>query len=254
MRGPFSLEKIHLSTGMHVSFDGRCYELLLDEPLGRGTMRTFVVSPWFLASTVDFEVERCPNLLPPQDGDAGRLLDDTWFSMNFCMEGRCEVLVPSEGFAVVGAGDFCVGHARTQPDEFRYPSGRYRGVELFVSTRVLRGPLLRGVGRDGDSAGCVGGRAGYDGGVLGGLGAERRDGAHRRRCRAFGRRALQDRPHGTSVRPVHAGFLRSAPTDVPHAGADGHGVRRARRGGARARRAPRRACPRPPLRRGGRPR
>lgn len=149
MREPFSLEKIHLSTGMRVSFDGRCYELSLDEPLGRGTMRTFVVSPWFLASTVDFEVERCPNLLPPQEGDAGRLLDDTWFSMNFCMEGRCEVLVPSEGFAVVGAGDFCVGYARTQPGEFRYPLGRYRGVELFVSTRVLRDPSFAALAETG---------------------------------------------------------------------------------------------------------
>ena len=149
MREPFSLEKIHLSTGMHVSFDGRCYELSLGEPLGRGAMRTFVVSPWFLASTVDFEVERCPNLLPPQEGDAGRLLDDTWFSMNFCMEGRCEVLVPSEGFAVVGADDFCVAHARTQPGEFRYPSGRYRGVELFVSTRVLRDPSFAALAETG---------------------------------------------------------------------------------------------------------
>ena len=150
MRGPFSLEKIHLSTGMHVSFDGRCYELLLDEPLGRGTMRTFVVSPWFLASTVDFEVERCPNLLPPQDGDAGRLLGRHVVLDELLHGGPLRGAGAVRGLRRGGGGRFlCVGHARTQPDEFRYPSGRYRGVELFVSTRVLRDPSFAALAETG---------------------------------------------------------------------------------------------------------
>ena len=63
-----------------------------------------------------------------------------WLTVNLCWEGRCEVDIPDGGLGVVAAGDLCVSYSRKRPAEFRYPSGRYRGVELFVNDRVAEEP------------------------------------------------------------------------------------------------------------------
>ena len=36
----------------------------------------------------------------------------------------------------------CISCSQERPAEFRYPSGRYRGVEVFVNTRIARSPLF----------------------------------------------------------------------------------------------------------------
>lgn len=62
--------------------------------------------------------------------------------MNLCLEGRCEVWVPGSGFAVVKEGDCCISGSNAAPDDYRYPLGRYRGVELFVRTDAACDPAL----------------------------------------------------------------------------------------------------------------
>lgn len=65
-----------------------------------------------------------------------------WLTVNLCWEGRCEVDIPDGGLGVVAAGDLCASYSRKRPAEFRYPSGRYRGVELFVNDRVAEEPAF----------------------------------------------------------------------------------------------------------------
>lgn len=116
-------------------------ELALEEPLGCGTMRGRALSAHAFAAVVDFSCSLCP-VIPTAQGRSGWLAGDTWFSINLCLEGRCEVDIPHTGLAVVSAGDLCISHSRHMPDVYRYPLGRYRGIELFVSTDVVNDPAF----------------------------------------------------------------------------------------------------------------
>lgn len=132
-----------LAPGMHlISEDaGSCTLVLMDR--GRASkMRFLPVTAHLDASTVDFYVERCPSISGPVAPPAGGS-DDVWFTVNYCLEGRCEVVVPAGGFVVVEPGDVCVSYSDRLPEEFSYPLGRYRGVELFVSSAVTGDPEFK---------------------------------------------------------------------------------------------------------------
>lgn len=104
----------------------------LDPVLGSGSMIIQRLSPMCFVALVDFACERCPNTpTNPLDTGHGR-----WFTVNCCFEGRCEVSAGSQGFAVVKAGDCCVSCADSWPEEFSYPLGIYRGIELWVNTEL----------------------------------------------------------------------------------------------------------------------
>lgn len=111
--------------------------LTLKPPLGEGAMRLLPICPGFLAATVDFACERCPNVdemaSAPGLGLAGA---GRWMSVNLCLAGRCEVSIPRQGYAVVKAGDCCVSCSNERPEDYRYPLGKYRGVELFLHTAL----------------------------------------------------------------------------------------------------------------------
>lgn len=104
----------------------------LDSTLGSGNMVIRRLSPMCLVALVDFACERCPNM-PSNPLDTGQ---GQWFTVNYCFEGRCEVNAGSRGFAVVKAGDCCVSCADSWPEEFSYPLGVYRGVELWINTEL----------------------------------------------------------------------------------------------------------------------
>lgn len=144
----FSLEDLVVSPGMQlrVTSDG-AYELMLDDPLGSGIMRGRALSPYAFAATVDFTCFRCPNMASAATANSRWFSDGMWFSVNLCLEGRCEVDIPGKGFAVVAAGDVCVSYSHEFPSEFRYPLGRYRGIEVFVNTAIVSEPLFALIGR-----------------------------------------------------------------------------------------------------------
>ncbi len=110
----------------------------LDPALGSGNMVIQRLAPMCLAAIIDFSCERCPNM-PSNPLDTGR---GRWFTVNYCSEGRCEVSVDKQGFAVVKAGDCCVSCADSWPEEFNYPLGVYRGVELWINTELDHDPSL----------------------------------------------------------------------------------------------------------------
>lgn len=113
--------------------------MTLSEPIGQGEMILKCISPWFVAARIDFSCDYCPNMKQDtlQQGH-GR-----WLSINYCEEGRCEVDMGSAGCAVVKAADLCISSADRWPDGFRYPSGRYRGIELWINTDLLNDPSFQ---------------------------------------------------------------------------------------------------------------
>lgn len=104
----------------------------LDPALGGGSMVIQRLAPMCFVALVDFSCERCPNT-PSNPLDTGR---GRWFTVNHCFEGRCEVNAGNQGFAVVKTGDCCVSCADSWPEEFSYPLGIYRGIELWINTEL----------------------------------------------------------------------------------------------------------------------
>lgn len=139
-RNALSPDDLCCAPGMDVTLRDGVYELRLSEPVGSGTMRARTLSPAALCATVDFACTSCPSIAISHLAEREWFTRGTWFTCNLCLEGRCEVSLPPEGFAVVAAGDFCVSCTKEYPHEYRYPSGRYRGIELFVNTLLAEDP------------------------------------------------------------------------------------------------------------------
>ena len=122
---------------MRLEADGSgTFSLELSAPLGKGKMAGYAVSPNVIVSEVDFRCSHCPNMTGPgtvasDDAHSGR-----WFTVNRCIEGRRETVVPDLGVAVVSEGDVCMSASHILPDAFSHPLSRYRGVELFVNTNI----------------------------------------------------------------------------------------------------------------------
>ena len=154
------LSDLIILKGMTLSFQNeRMVELKLSNPIGKGTMTGYILSPHVVVCLVDFACEECPNMMPASQFSGNDIVEhiknatktnsvprstensdaDKWLSINYCIEGRCET-------------DVCVNFSHTSdegyepPRSFRYPLARYVGIEVFVCTEVLNEPefsLLR---------------------------------------------------------------------------------------------------------------
>lgn len=136
--GVFDLTgNLKTSEGMRLETDGSgTFSLELSAPLGKGRTVGYAVSPNVIVSEVDFRCLHCPNMTDPGTVASDGAHSGRWFTVNRCIEGRCETLVPNLGVAVVSEGDVCMSASQVLPDAFSYPLSRYRGVELFVNTNV----------------------------------------------------------------------------------------------------------------------
>ena len=113
--------RLRVASGVELVQDADgVYELVLSHPVGSGCMRGRPLSRDLFVANVDFACERCPNVPEAPSVPLPAFSRGKWLTINLCHEGRCEV----------------------DPAEFRYPSGRYRGVEVFVNTRIARSPLF----------------------------------------------------------------------------------------------------------------
>ena len=60
-----------------------------------------------------------------------------FFKMNYCTSGRCEALLENGRYVYLEEGDFSAD--RNAPKEcFKYPSGRYEGLEIVFNFEILR--------------------------------------------------------------------------------------------------------------------
>lgn len=133
------------------SISNDALELRLGDPVGHGTMRARFASPHVAVATVDFTCEACPSLPFEDKAFSGFWEPGTIFTVNHCLEGRCEVSLAGKGYAIVKPGDFCVSCSDTAPEEYRYPLGRYRGIEVIAHSGCVEDPqfqILRDSGID----------------------------------------------------------------------------------------------------------
>ena len=213
------------------------FELQISKPVGSGSMRGRALSRGLFIALVDFTCTRCPNIPSDTLLQLPSFSSGMWLTVNLCWEGRCEVDIPDGGLGVVAAGDLCASYSLMRPAEFRYPSGRYRGVELFVNDRVAEEPAFSLLGTGENAVRRIARKAG-PAAVL--TGDAELNGRMERLAALLD--ANDDAMAEYEVLGLLLGLQRrdlsTAKTPLPaHACADGDGCRSPRRDGARPQRA-----------------
>lgn len=106
----------------------------------QGQIRQLMCSPWEGVMLWMNDVQT--DFLPVAAADYSGL----W--INYCIDGSCELLIENEGFFYLEAGQLCVGPNKAM-DKFRYPTGRYLGLELFIRETSISnefGQLMEDIG------------------------------------------------------------------------------------------------------------
>lgn len=126
--------------GIEVHTDGISATMTLDGP-EHGSLRLFPLAEGTILSFNRIYT----SLWPLAQTEADNIL-----LLNFCLDGRCEVKLEGEQFAFLSQGLLALGTQQVR-EPYRYPSGHYEGVELFLDLDTLeRQPycLFREVGID----------------------------------------------------------------------------------------------------------
>lgn len=64
------------------------------------------------------------------------LISDRILNLNFCIEGRCDVSLEHNQYAIVKKGQVCI--STISPDkDFYYPGKLYEGIQLFIDLQVI---------------------------------------------------------------------------------------------------------------------
>lgn len=68
----------------------------------------------------------------------GSIFSDQMLILNFCLNGRCDVSLAGNRYAIVGEGQVCVSTILPTKD-FYYPGRLYEGVQLYIDLKVVKG-------------------------------------------------------------------------------------------------------------------
>lgn len=64
------------------------------------------------------------------------LSSDTILNLNFCIDGRCDVSLEHNQYAIVKKGQVCI--STISPDkDFYYPGKLYEGIQIFIDLQVI---------------------------------------------------------------------------------------------------------------------
>ena len=112
--------------GVEVQPDGKAIQMCLSGP-EHGSLRLF---PLWDGLFLSF------NRIYAQVWPLAHTEADHILLLNFCRKGRCEVELDNGQLAFLAEGDMAVGTQQVQ-EEYRYPSGLYEGIELFLDLDTL---------------------------------------------------------------------------------------------------------------------
>lgn len=112
--------------GVEVHTDGISAAMTLDGP-EHGSLRLFPLAPGVILSFNRIYTQ----VWPLAQTEAANIL-----LLNFCLNGRCEVDLDNGQFAFLSQGIMALGTQQVK-EAYRYPSGVYEGVELFLDLDAL---------------------------------------------------------------------------------------------------------------------
>ena len=108
-------------------------ELTLEQPNGKGEMTFYSLFPGILLAFihVNSPIWPAPNLQSFNPINTSPLL------INYCMSGRCELLLSNDSFVYLKDGEMSVTEQYAQKD-YVYPGKFYEGIEIFLDLETLR--------------------------------------------------------------------------------------------------------------------
>ena len=112
--------------GVEVHTDGLSATMKLDGA-EHGSLRFFPLGPGAILSF---------NRIYTQVWPLAQTETDNILLLNFCLNGRCEVDLDNGQFAFLSQGIMALGTQQVK-EAYRYPSGVYEGVELFLDMDAL---------------------------------------------------------------------------------------------------------------------
>ena len=119
-------EAARFPDGVEVHTDSISATMTLDGP-EHGSLRLFPLAPGVILSFNRIYTQ----VWPLAQTEAANIL-----LLNFCLNGRCEVDLDNGQFAFLSQGSMALGTQQVKAP-YRYPSGVYEGVELFLDLDAL---------------------------------------------------------------------------------------------------------------------
>ncbi len=115
-------------------------ELTLEQPEGKGTMIFYPLFPGILLAYIHVHspVWPAPNLRSFDPNDTSPLL------INYCVAGRCELLLSNDSFVYLKDGELSLTEQRARK-QYVYPRGIYEGIEIFLDLATIQkqSPYIR---------------------------------------------------------------------------------------------------------------
>lgn len=66
---------------------------------------------------------------------------------NYCVNGRCEIELENDEITFLSGGELSLSRVSAK-QEYKYPGGRYQGIEIFVYEKLFAGESLQLCGED----------------------------------------------------------------------------------------------------------
>ncbi len=100
----------------------------LENATGDGTVTVCTVFPGLQVLYLDLHMYRCDNPLT---------LNKDVIEIGYCLDGRFECHVSKRYYHFVSAGDFSVGYAGKKESHGAFPTGLYRGIDIFLDEKTF---------------------------------------------------------------------------------------------------------------------
>lgn len=108
-------------------------ELILEQPDGRGRITFYTLFPGILLAYihVNSPIWPAPDLQLFNPNDTGPLL------INYCVAGRCELLLSNDSFVYLKDGELSLTEQCAQK-QYVYPRRLYEGIEVFLDLETIQ--------------------------------------------------------------------------------------------------------------------
>lgn len=127
------LKKCAEIPGVALKKNSRNMELTLEQPDGRGVITFYSLFPGILLAFIHVSSP----VWPAPDLQSFNPIDTSPLLINYCVAGRCELLLNNGSFVYLKDGEMAITEQYAQKD-YVYPRKFYEGVEIFLDLQTVR--------------------------------------------------------------------------------------------------------------------
>lgn len=131
--GPYDWKKHWTASFTAIDSSDGFVQYHIKNNTGDGVITSCTVFPGVQAVACDESLAGSSNPVKP---------DESVIEINFCLDGRYECIVNRQYCFIVSAGDVSVGYVGRKEAGGRFPTGKYRGITIFLEMEVFTRHLL----------------------------------------------------------------------------------------------------------------